>query len=374
LHCLSIQLHQCISAIVMAYPTVQQQQQGQKPPPSLTSRYLKRLGIDNGESNADDLSAPTIETLRFLQERHLATVPFENSAQHGAYKHGPQVLDAEATARKILDSKRGGFCFELNALFGVWLEELGYRVTWVPSVVYKPDGGVGFNRPATHVLLIVTVGCGEGAERYYAGVGFAEPPLHPLSYDVSGKEQVTPEGMRSKLVRECTDDSGDDDYVVMYWFRDGEWAPRLRWSYQAAEQPPNDDNRYSSEVFRKGLEEVQQPCSTFSQKLIACLLTDEYKITVAGNKLKITGPGRFPSSLPLESSSALSATSSFEQSTDTSDDNATTATIKIERTILESVDEVREVLRDRMGIPMSETVGLDLSKSLDADPSLWSHQ
>lgn len=275
---------------------------------------------------------PTVANLKRLQESHLKSVPFENLSQHGA-AGGLQVVDVETIANKILDRNRGGFCFELNGLFGTLLAELGYSVTYVPAHVWGPEGPT---EEEVHIFLIVR--CQDDDMLYFVDVGFGEPPLHPLKYDPSfvDMKQTTPDGMVSKIVK------GDDgDSVTFLWHVGGEWKERLSWSYK---QSMLGDKGPSLADFEKNLAFVQCPESIFSQKIITCLLTDKQKFTLAGSKLKVTGPPRFG-----EASS-----------------------VTIEH--LESDEDVRRVLHDRFGIPMSETAGLDLSKSLHADPNIWAHQ
>src|SRR5690554_3265002 len=81
--------------------------------------YLDRIGY----TGPLDGSA---ETLAQLQWCHLHTVPYENlDILDGV----PLSLDIEHLIEKIIVRRRGGFCFELNVLFGWLLRELGYPVT-----------------------------------------------------------------------------------------------------------------------------------------------------------------------------------------------------------------------------------------------------
>jgi hypothetical protein len=91
---------------------------------------------------------------------------------------------------------------------------------------------------------------------------------------------------------------------------------------------------------------VQEETSILSQKLIVCSLTRDKKVTLAGKQLKITGPPRF------------------------ADNYAAAVSIQP----LDSVEEVRDAMREFFAIPLAETEGLDLAKSLSADPAVWSHQ
>jgi N-hydroxyarylamine O-acetyltransferase len=308
---------------------------------SLLSRYFRRLGIVDPTSLDAD---PTFHKLKILQERHLATIPFENLSQHGLDL--PASLDVDRTAHKILDRRRGGFCFEVNGLFAAFLVELGYDVVLLPGQLHS---GTHFAVP-THLILIVT--CHDGTQAL-VDVGFGEPPLHPLRYDVSGDlVQVTPEGMRSKLVRNQDDSEGDAVYLC--WHKNGEWVPRLRWAYY----PPSvlgggsaADGAEGAAATRRTLREfhpylntVRQPESNFSKKLICCVLTKHQKISLAGNRLKITGRPRFPED---------------------------EAPVTVQE--LESVEAVRQALHDHFGFPLAESATLDLSKSLATDAVVWSH-
>jgi N-hydroxyarylamine O-acetyltransferase len=295
----------------------------------LATRYFRRLGLDPDQLDA----RPTIEKLQAIHEAHLSKIPFENLAQHGCSR--PAVLDAQQTALKILDRNRGGFCFELNGLLAELLTELGYGVCRIPAFVYINE--VAFAEKATHLVLVVV--CQPGTEQestWFVDVGFGEPSIHPLRYDAFDEEQITTEGMRSKFARK-----GDD--VVLHWFRaSDEWVPRLKWNYEDSLLGSNGPALSS---FEAALAVVHGSSSIFAQKLIVCLLTRENKLTVAGNRLKVTGPPRFP------------------------EQDAT----PIVRS-LESEDEVREILRDDFGIPFEETQGICLGKSIAADPSIWSNQ
>ena len=75
--------------------------------------YLRRIGL---------YEAPT---LRYLQEQHLKTVPYENL---DIIRNIPISLKTEDLYEKIVTRRRGGYCFELNGLFAWLLRGLGYKV------------------------------------------------------------------------------------------------------------------------------------------------------------------------------------------------------------------------------------------------------
>lgn len=291
---------------------------------ALSTRYFERMRLDPTSLDAE----PTLAKLKQLQETHLRTIPFENTAQHGIDALGLPTLDLDTTAKKILDCRRGGFCYELNHLFGAFLTELDYQVAFVPAVV---EGAATY---PTHMILIVR--CNDN-QLYYADVGFGEPPLHPLTYNPSeGAAQQTPEGMVSKFSQ-----GQAEDEVVMWWRKDGEWKARLRWKHRDTQTFGKNEDTF--EIFQNGLDMVLSPPSIFSQKLIVCLLTDKQKVTLAGHKLKITGPPRF-------------------------------ANENVDLSEVESDEAAREVLEKTFGIPMEHSDGLALDNSLNADPNIWAHQ
>src|SRR5678810_723119 len=93
--------------------------------------YLKRI-------NYDGPMTPTAETLRDLQVAHLRNVPFENLSIHSGE---PIVLNDDALFTKIVEKRRGGFCYEVNGLFAALLRALGFEVARLAAEVANPEGG-----------------------------------------------------------------------------------------------------------------------------------------------------------------------------------------------------------------------------------------
>src|SRR5215207_7769491 len=97
------------------------------------AHYLQRISY-NGPL---DVSAATLEALHLA---HLLAVPFENL---DVWRKRQIVLDEMALFEKIVARRRGGFCYELNGLFGTLLRELGFGVTLLAAGVARADGGFG---------------------------------------------------------------------------------------------------------------------------------------------------------------------------------------------------------------------------------------
>ena len=113
-----------------------------------------------------------------LQRVHLRTVPFENLDIH---LDRPITLDIDAIVRKIIDDRRGGFCYELNGGFAALLASLGYQVTLHEARV--TDTSIPFD----HLALVVAI----GAERHLVDVGFGAFTDEPLLVDNRDDQQDT---------------------------------------------------------------------------------------------------------------------------------------------------------------------------------------
>lgn len=156
----------------------------------------------------------TPETLRALQLAHLASVPFENLSIHAG---APIVLEENALFAKIVDGKRGGFCYEANGLFALLLRALGFKVEMLAAGVAKGDGGFGPN--FDHMTLMVVL-----AERWLVDVGFGDSFLEPLLLDAR-VDQV--QGTSSFRIEE------DNNYLILSRRNnDTEWAAQYRFTLQ----------------------------------------------------------------------------------------------------------------------------------------------
>ena len=145
----------------------------------IRAEYLARIGIDAAKVAADD------ETLRLLQRQHLMSVPFENLDIH--WKR-PIVLDTERFYTKIVEGKRGGFCYELNGLFDELLRDIGFKTRLVSARVFNVDSRK-FGPEFDHMVIIVSL---EGKE-YLTDVGFGDFIAEPLWFEPD-IEQIDREG------------------------------------------------------------------------------------------------------------------------------------------------------------------------------------
>ena len=137
------------------------------------SRYLARIG-DTGPL------APNEATLARLHEAHYRMVPFENL---DIALQRPITPDEATSYAKIVERRRGGFCYELNGAFAWLLRSLGFRVTLLSAGVMSREHAV-FGPEFDHLMLRVDL-----AEPWLADVGFGEGFFRPLRLAVRGTQQ-----------------------------------------------------------------------------------------------------------------------------------------------------------------------------------------
>lgn len=149
--------------------------------------YLARVGLDR----AGDLS------LEALHRAHVTHIPYENLD----VRLGREIrLDTDSVFDKLVRRRRGGYCFEMNALYAAVLEALGHTVTRYLGRVRLGDPVSP--RPATHMVLRV--------DDLVIDVGFGSAvPLGPIplggqatygAWTWTCRPTVTPEGDDAWLV------------------------------------------------------------------------------------------------------------------------------------------------------------------------------
>jgi N-hydroxyarylamine O-acetyltransferase len=120
--------------------------------------YLRRIGFTGP-------ARPNLATLAALNAAHVNAIPFEGC---DPLLRRPVKLDIASVQQKLVDSRRGGYCFEQNMLFKAALEVIGFKVTGLGGRVRwrsPPDSPLG---PREHMLLKVDLPEGP----YLADVGF----------------------------------------------------------------------------------------------------------------------------------------------------------------------------------------------------------
>ena len=200
-----------------------------------------------------------------MQVAHLLAVPFENLSIHAGQ---PIVLDDDALFTKIVENRRGGFCYEANGLFAALLRALGFDVAMLSAEVANAEGEFGPN--FDHMTLMVSL-----EQRWLVDVGFGDSFLEPLLIDerteqVQGNRAyriLSPASEATHLVLTQRDDDGD------------EWKAQYRFTLQT--------HAYAdyAEMCRY---HQTSPQSHFTRSRICSRTTEEGRITLSGMRFITT--------------------------------------------------------------------------------------
>ncbi len=143
--------------------------------------YLDRIGWRGGRTQSYD-------TLAGILDRHIRHVPFEN---FDVLLGRPIQLAIPALQAKIVDARRGGYCFEHASLMAAALEALGFPVRRhiARVILFQPYG----EAPRDHMYLAVSAdggsfvidpGFGPFASRFPIPLdGTATPEGHRMTHD-----------------------------------------------------------------------------------------------------------------------------------------------------------------------------------------------
>lgn len=181
--------------------------------------YLARIGtVDVGRAD--------LPTLTRLHRAHSSAIPFENL---DIQMRRPIALDAASLQAALVHRRRGGYCFQQNALFRLALRALGYQPRSHEGRVFDPSGAM---LPRTHMVLTVAVdGIDWLVDVGFGGLGIVEPiTLDGTVFDQDGwRYRVVLDGRfhlldRARiggwddLYRFTTEPAEDVDYVVGNWY------------------------------------------------------------------------------------------------------------------------------------------------------------
>jgi N-hydroxyarylamine O-acetyltransferase len=226
-------------------------------------QYLERISWEG--SLATDES-----TLRALHLAHLRRVPFENLDIPLGRPIGIGVTDSFG---KVVSARRGGFCYELNGLFGWLLRQLGFVVTYLSAGVARQDGS--FGPDFDHLTLRVWIP-GQSGDRtgWLADIGFGDSFLEPLPL-IPGKA-TEQQGHAYKLVERgstlhllCLDETTH-------------WRPQYRFTLQ---------ERKLADFVPMSLYHQRSPESSFTQRSLATIATHSGRVTLADSRLVTTRDG-----------------------------------------------------------------------------------
>lgn len=212
--------------------------------------YLKRF-------NAFPVEERFLQDLARLQSLHMQHIPFENL---DVIRKVPIYLNLESIYDKIVNQRRGGYCYELNGLFHWLLQELGFDAKLISATVLKPDGTAA--KSDTHAAILVVLDA-----PYLMDVGFGDSTISPIPLggerhtDHSGTYKIEPAG---------------DDFFHLIREEDG----KERILYQFGTEPKQLADFHEGCVFNQVSKD-----STFTHDDLVTRATDNGRITLSGFQL-----------------------------------------------------------------------------------------
>lgn len=220
--------------------------------------YLQRINFV-GQPEA------TIESIASLMRHQLYAVPFENlDVQAGKVVS----LVPEHIVEKIVHQGRGGYCYEINGLFCMALQQMGVPYQWVAArPMFYP-----VRRPKTHMAIVVQL---EG-HQWLVDLGFGSYGITaPMALDALGME--VKQGYDTfKLTR-----SENGDYLLQALV-EGIWANQYAFDLSAQEWVDFDPANYLNST---------HPDAVFVKSLLVIGHNKRGRTILFGNSLKTVVDG-----------------------------------------------------------------------------------
>lgn len=223
-------------------------------------KYLKRINVHYD-------TKPDLNTFYLLHRLHLYNVPFENLDIHSGREI---ILDKNRLVRKVVEEKRGGFCYELNSAFKELLSAAGYKVKYLSAGVYNKDGY--FSPDFDHMALLVEI----DNEKYLADVGFGDSFVEPLKFQPGVIQKDTVDYFKIS-------ESEEEGYYILFRSEDGNiFIPQYKFSLAP---------RRLEEYELMCIFNQTSPESSFTQKVICSKATETGRISLSNLKLIVTENG-----------------------------------------------------------------------------------
>jgi len=160
--------------------------------------WLARIGYSGPR-------AATLEALQGLVYAHATAIAYESI---DVLLDRPPSLDPERLQAKMIQRRRGGYCFEQNMLFRAGLRSLGFDITSLQARVVR---GLAIDAPRPALHMVLRVHLPEGP--FLADVGFGNlAPTAPLVLFPMVEQDTPHERMRFTTM--------GDELVLQSWLGD----------------------------------------------------------------------------------------------------------------------------------------------------------
>ncbi|MGR4069652.1 arylamine N-acetyltransferase family protein [Billgrantia sp. C5P2] len=213
---------------------------------------------------------PSLETLKALQQAHLAAVPFENLE---IVTGGEIRIDLVSLQDKLVRRRRGGYCHEQNVLFATVLDRLGFEVAGRNARMLMGDDERVVT-PLGHTMLVVKVAGGD----WLVDVGVGNiGPREPIRLEEGSEVSHGPWEYRLERT------------PMGFWLlrhkRNGEWFNIYQFSDEPCYRADSGEYNYLAS---------HHPASPFVRRIVAQHNGAEVRLALTDLELKIFRPGKAP--------------------------------------------------------------------------------
>lgn len=217
--------------------------------------YFRRIKLEYNENEPCDSVL-----LGKLQYAHITSVPYETTE---IVDRHPLSLDVDDLFRKIVTEGRGGYCFELNGLFGELLRSLGYEVSEYAARFLR--GEPEPPKPRHRVLVAQVDG-----KRWLCDVGVGcKAPRYPVLIEIGTEQEICGEWYKMET----------DEFLgnVLMEMKDGKWQPYFSF---------NDCRQMAKDFTTLSFYCENHPDSPFLVNMLS-LKTEKGRYTIDKNEFRI---------------------------------------------------------------------------------------
>ncbi|KAF9422879.1 N-terminal acetyltransferase [Entomortierella beljakovae] len=193
---------------------------------------LKRISFPLSDPTV--LPEPTFETLRELQYRCVTSIPFETLSLRTT-KSREVDITLQGVYDRVVNQKRGGWCFSLNLLGLALVQALGYSAEYVLGRICDPRSG---DTPRfsglTHRTTIVQL---KDGSKYVFEIAYGATHFYPL--ELKDGAEINYFGNRRRMTKMQRPKDHQDflgsptlDLWCMYEYKVDKWVPCYNFTEQ----------------------------------------------------------------------------------------------------------------------------------------------
>jgi N-hydroxyarylamine O-acetyltransferase len=224
---------------------------------------------------------PNVETLKALQQAHLAAVPFENLE---IVTGGEIRIDLKSLQDKLVRRRRGGYCHEHNTLFATVLDRLGFEVMGRNARMLMGEDA-SIVTPLGHTMLVVKA----AGYDWMVDVGVGNVgPREPIRLEAD--REVSHGPWEYRLERSPL------GYWLLRHKRLGEWFNIYQFSDEPCYRADSGEYNYLAS---------HHPASPFVRRIVAQHNGAEVRLALTDLELKVFRPGREPEQQRIEADALL---------------------------------------------------------------------